>query len=336
MWILGSMISILFIFFSSVKGYSSFFNRWHCVGIYDEMDFSQPIKFNVGDLPLVLWKNNPKMETPFTTTLNICKHMGSQLDKGYVSTKGCLVCPYHGMEYSPTKEKDIWGKTVVHQGKVFWSLNPITKSPLSTPFFDNPQFHRTFIEVTMPCSLTDSAYNTMDLQHPAFVHNNIMGFGSFIPPQNVKMHNYSQGEKVGLSFEYTSTSIATSSELTQNFHMYHFPSFTWSRVTSNKNKHLFISVHFLPISPKETKWFVTVVHNFIHPSIMQMMARTILAQDYLQMKQQAPESVLKSEILFRHSLEHEEPIRWLKSRFDVQYKYPDMNVCLEIIKSQKI
>jgi phenylpropionate dioxygenase-like ring-hydroxylating dioxygenase large terminal subunit len=331
-------VFILFLTVNKTCGFSissSFFNHWHCVGIFDEMDFSQPIKFQVGELPLVMW-NNIQKETPhLSTTLNVCKHMGSQLNKGHISAKGCLVCPYHGLEYFPNQEKDVWGKTVVHEGKVFWSLCPIQKNPPSTPFFNHSQFYHSFIEVTMPCSLTDSAYNTMDLQHPAFVHNNAFGFGSLVPPKNVKMHHYPnlQGsEKVGLSFDYASSSVATQTPFTQNFHMYNFPSFTWSRVTSKPNRHLFISVHLLPISPKETKWFVTVVHNFIHPSLMQMMARTILAQDFLQMRQQSPESPLKREMLFRHSLEHEEPIKWLKTRFDAQYKYPDMKMCLEAVK----
>jgi len=41
-------------------------NNWHCVGVYEKIDFSKPYVFKIGELPLVLWKNG---EGGFSTIL---------------------------------------------------------------------------------------------------------------------------------------------------------------------------------------------------------------------------------------------------------------------------
>ena len=56
---------------------------------------------------------------------------------------------------------------------MFWSYKPTQEKPESIPFFNSPDYETSFLEVEMSCSLQDSAYNTMDLLHPEFVHNNL-------------------------------------------------------------------------------------------------------------------------------------------------------------------
>ena len=81
----------------------------------------------------------------------------------------------------------------------------------------------------MKSSLTDSAYNTMDLRHPEYVHNKLFGFGSIIPPQNVKYYKYIDNNSVGLSFDYSSNDrmkmLNDNVKKTTNFHMFVYPSF---------------------------------------------------------------------------------------------------------------
>ena len=340
-----------------------FFNHWHCVGIQEKINFNKPYSFCVGDLELVLWKNNPSLDT-FSTTLNICKHMGSRLDNAQITKKGCLKCPYHGLEYNAENPRDVIGKTVLHEGKIFWSYQPTQEKPYSIPFFNSPQYATSFLEMEMPCSLQDSAYNTMDLLHPEFVHNNLFGFGSTIPPRNVQFYNYDnythRSPSIGLSFDYYSKSFVTRGFThTDNFHLFVYPSFTWSRVsfpkmimpnacaaslkapkdskfrfkTSDKN-HLIISVNFLPTGVKQTKWFVTICHNFyknpFEKRFLQLMALSILTQDYCQMKNQAVETDLKQAVLFGKKFENEDPVLWLNRYFTEQYKYVDMTDCVEL------
>ena len=47
------------------------------------------------------------------STINICKHLGSTLDKENIEN-GCLVCPYHGLKHSKT---DSFGIVKEHDGK---------------------------------------------------------------------------------------------------------------------------------------------------------------------------------------------------------------------------
>ena len=72
---------LIFLNFKLTRQYSSipsFFNNWHCIGISEKINFKSPYKANIGELPLVIWKN-PKTNN-LLSTINICKHMGSKLD----------------------------------------------------------------------------------------------------------------------------------------------------------------------------------------------------------------------------------------------------------------
>jgi Icc-related predicted phosphoesterase len=95
----------------------------------------------------------------------------------------------------------------------------------------------------MDCSLKDSAFNTMDLRHPEYVHSGLFGFGNNIPPKNIKHFFYSK-DKVGLSFDYVSKSniqaLNGNTKFTKNYHMYIYPSFSWSKVSFDESKHLII------------------------------------------------------------------------------------------------
>jgi phenylpropionate dioxygenase-like ring-hydroxylating dioxygenase large terminal subunit len=94
--IFSLLVSSLFV--SCLNLDIKFFNNWHCIGIKENMDLTKPYKINIGDLPLVLWKN--RQSGQLITTINICKHMGSKLDNGIITHDGCLKCQYHGFENS--------------------------------------------------------------------------------------------------------------------------------------------------------------------------------------------------------------------------------------------
>jgi len=311
---------------SSVQYMSGFFNHWHCVGIKEKIDFSKPYKFNIGELPLVAWRNN---EGEIITGMNICKHMGSQLDNGIITPSGCLKCRYHGLEFT---RNDRFGETVEHEGKVFWSYKPDQKLPHKVPFFHNKNYETSFLQIDMEASLQDSAFNTMDLRHPEYVHKG--GFGSTIPPSNIKQYKFK--DRIGLAFDYQSNammkSINDNKRTTHNFHMFVYPTFTWSRVSFN-DKHLVIAVNLLPLENKKTRWFVTICHNYykspIQKNVMKGLATFILSQDYFQMKNQYPENKLKAAVLFNHIFKDEDVILWLREEFR-GYKFPDVNTCLDL------
>lgn len=309
------------------------FNNWNCIGIIDNIDFSKPYSINVGELPLVVWKI-PNINQ-YAASINICKHMGSKLDNGEITKDGCLKCQYHGLEN--TFEERI-GETIEHEGKLFWSYNPSFAKPPLVPFFNNNKFQKSYLEIDMDCSLKDSAFNSMDLRHPEYVHGGFFGFGNNIPPKNIKHYKYSD-EKVGLSFDYISKQniqqLNSNSQFTNNFHMYEYPTFTWSKVTFDRNKHLIIGVNFLPLKKKKTRWYVTVCNNYFTSNIqnefLKLLAYTILTQDLKQMKNQHKEDLLKEEMLFSYIFKDEEIMLWLKKMFD-SYNYPNMVDCVEMYR----
>lgn len=323
-----------------IKNSPNFFNHWTCVGLKNSIDFSEPYKINIGELPLVIWKNQNTGK--LISVINICKHMGSKLDNGIITKSGCLKCKYHGLEMT---EADAFGETVEHEGKIFWAYKPLQKQPHKIPYFHNKNYETSFIELDMDASLTDCAYNTMDLRHPEFVHN--FGFGNSVPPRNIKEFQYrspvtGKYDRLGLSFEYLSNRIMqkmnANTQSTQNFHMFIHPTFTWSRV-SFEDKHLIVAVNFLPLENKKTRWFVTLCHNYymtgLQQRFMKMMALTILTQDYLQMKNQYTESPMKKLLLFNYRFPDEGAVLKLHDMFQ-EYKYPDMDYCVDFVRNSAI
>jgi hypothetical protein len=264
--------------------------------------------------------------------------MGSRLDNGVITENGCLKCQYHGLENS---YEDRFGEVMEYEGKIFWAYKPIRKMPFSIPFFNNPDYEKSFLEITMDASLTDSAFNTMDLRHPEYVHNKFFGFGNAVPPKNIKEYKYLSGDRVGLSFDYFSNpklkKLNDDVNITNNYHMFIFPTFSWSKVTFNE-KNLIIGVNLLPLENKKTRWFITICHNYYKSNFgkefMKFLASTILGQDFVQMKNQHKEDELKKAMLFDHKFKDEEVILWLRDMFK-DYKYPDIEQCVEIYNDSK-
>jgi phenylpropionate dioxygenase-like ring-hydroxylating dioxygenase large terminal subunit len=319
-----------------------FFNHWQCIGILNKIDFSKPYKINIGELPLVIWKD--KINNQLISTINICKHMGSTLDQGKITDSGCLRCPYHGLEFG---KKDSFGEVLEHEGKLFWAHEPFHKKPFNTPFFNNNAYETSLLEIDMPGSLTDSAYNTLDLRHPEFVHGSILGFGNNEPAKNIKHFvfnknkDYKNDQRLGLSFDYTSnaaiTALNKNVKETNNFHMYLYPSFSWSKVSFDKNN-LIIGVNLLPLENKKTRWYVTIGHNYYQSpfgkKLMETLASIILKQDFEQMTKQADETELKKIMLFEHVFKDEEVIIKLKEMMQ-NYEYPSMEKCIQLYKKPR-
>jgi phenylpropionate dioxygenase-like ring-hydroxylating dioxygenase large terminal subunit len=314
---------------------SPVFKSWNCIGTKAQFFTDKPNVWNMGDLPMALWKEGDE----WLSRPNVCSHMGSRLDTGCVlptgglSTQqatGSLQCPYHGLRYG---KNESLGSVIEFQDKLFWSWRPEQELPDAVPGYGEPGFDSLVFEYEMPCSLPDAAYNAMDLHHPEFVHQNLLGFGSSVPPTNIQFHRYTEDpKKVGLSFDYVSAGASAmvsrgGSRETNNFHLFRFPGFTWSRVSFGKTNELIIGVHFLPVGPKKTKWFVSVAQNYLQrwqrPLIMAM-ALSILNQDRDQMLRQAPENGLKADLLFQRIIPDEEVLDTMRPWFRDEYVYPDL------------
>lgn len=310
------------------------FSDWFAIDFVKNIDKKKPFAFNVGELPLVAWF--PDQENP-QTTINICKHMGSSLDHGKVKN-GCLHCPYHGLAHD---SKDAFGKTMIYQDKLWWSYEPKNEKPPSIPYYNNKNYQTTFIKVDINANIVDCAFNTMDINHPAHVHNNIFGFGSNIPPRDISVIKYpTDKKKVGLTFSYKSNSnlIHLKRELktSHNFHVYDYPYTTWSRVSLPTNEHLIVNVNLLPLEPNKTRWLVTLKHNFwnhheFEKYLMKFTAYCILFQDKYQLDKQVRESALKKMMMYQVKLPNDDLLSEMKDLFR-DYKFPDEKQVLDLYK----
>lgn len=306
------------------------FNNWHCVDFVKNIDSKKPYAFKVGELPLVTWfsesaKDNLVLQP--MTTVNVCSHMGSKLDHGSVKD-GCLVCPYHGLEHT---QKQTFGKSMVFEDKLWWAYEPVHKNPPSVPFYNNKNFATTTLKLEVDANIVDCAFNTMDLNHPAFVHNNMFGFGSNVPPENIKTVKYNDN-KIGLGFTYKSKGnlvhLKKGLKHSKNFHVYEYPYTTWSRVSLPNGEHLIVNVNLLPVGPNKTQWLVTLKYNYwnkypFEKLLMEFAARCILFQDQQQLSKQALDNGLKRMVLYQEVFENEDHINDLKEMFK-KYQYPDM------------
>lgn len=328
------------IYLSCVSSFLSPLHHWNCIGFTNNIDWNKPYKCNVGDIPLVVWKN--KTDHP-VATINICKHMGSTLDDGWLDNHKCLVCPYHGLKHT---HKDVDGTVVEHDGKLWWSMDqtslslPSLPSPPTIPFMNNNDYHTSYVSFDMDEALPNCAFNSMDLNHPEYIHNNALGFGSNVAPQNYKYFDYKNlKDRVGIHFEYfLKKNIDTihydlktnNKNSTKNFNMFIYPFTSWSCVTIGKKRSkMVIGVSMAPLSPQKTRWYITIRHNYMKDlvgrNMVKMIAHMILTQDKQQFKRQSMNKRLKNVFMLKKILEHDEPIIWLKEKFDKEYKYPTID-----------
>ena len=329
---------------------SSFFRHWTCLGLADSFTASRPHAVQIGELPLVVWKS--PQDGTLRAAINICKHMGSRLDAGTITPSGCLKCPYHGYEYT---DSDTLGTVVEQEGKLFWAHDPVERTPPKIPYYHHRDYATSTVVIDMDASLRDSALNTVDIRHPEYVHR--LGFGSAQPPQKIQNYVYQsrvgKAIGVGVGFDYPSNPVmqkinrqhalrstlrSSMRNTTSNLHVFRYPAFTWSRVSFPEDNHLIISVHFLPLAPQKTRWFVTLCHNYntspLGVLFLQGLAKTILHQDSVQMQRQAAESALKSRMMFEHTFADETAVTKLHRMFEA-YQYPGEAECLALYLESK-
>lgn len=341
---INKMIKYIIVFnlFLCVNAFNfGFFNNWHCIGITKNIDINKPYNFNIGELPLVLWKDD---KNNLLSTVNICRHLGSSLHEGPI-INGSLLCPYHGLKHD---KKQSYGKIMNYQGKLWWSYKPFKDKPHSIPFYNNKGYSTQHLQIDMNAGLKDCVYNSMDLHHPEYIHKGFLGFGSSIPPSNVNTHLFK--DRIGLNFDYhikeniryisKDMDIDYNDKYTKNFNMFIIPSTTWSKVNlDGGEKNLIVYVNMLPIKPEKTRWFVTIHHNFnnnnfIEKYVLKIATKLILNQDYQQFNRMIKNNELKDVTTFDFMLKHDKPIEYIKEMLK-DYTYPDVKICTEFLKITK-
>tara|TARA_B110001450_G_scaffold91740_1_gene86981 strand:- start:3455 stop:4447 length:993 start_codon:yes stop_codon:yes gene_type:complete len=308
------------------------YRYWNCIGFENIMDDhiinNKPFKFEVGSIPLITWQNDDKK---LVSTLNACKHMGSKLDSGSICN-GNLYCPYHGIKHTI---EDSCGIIKKHDGKIWWSYNPIDNNIPTIPYFNDSTYVSTYLTFDMKESLPFCIYNSLDLNHPEFVHNGL-GFGSNIAPENYKTY-LNNPEKLGISFDYiTKSSIKAINydmkikDRTANYNEVIYPSTSWSKVSSINDieKNIIIGVSMLPLKENLTRWYITLRHNYmsdiVGKEIMKHATKYILNQDKSQFEKQIKNNKLKEFISWRQGLKYEYHMIPLRNYYN-DYKFPSID-----------
>jgi phenylpropionate dioxygenase-like ring-hydroxylating dioxygenase large terminal subunit len=334
-------IYFILLLISNVSSYNvPLYRNWNCIGVEKYIDTSKPFSFNVGDIPLVAWKNN----NTYSSTLNICKHFGSKLDDGWIDNN-CLVCPYHGYKHGAN---DICGTVVSFDEKLWWSYDPINKTPYKLPdVFDD--FNTQYIETVMDESLPLCIYNSMDINHAEYIHGDIFGFGSENPVKSYDHFNINDNNIISTNFKYhiknnirliSNINIDSIEHNTNNYHEFIYPSTTWSLVENSHNDNkLIIHVDMCPIEKYKTKWIITIKNNYMNKILskylLKFITNLILTQDNNQFKKQCKNDLLRSKYLLQNKLKYENHIEDIHNKFKT-YKYPELDDFLSYCERLKI
>ena len=333
MCILITSIYILYVFFIHLIGNTivisfelpSVFKEWHCINFVKNIDKKKPYPFRIGELPLISWYDNKYNET--YTTVNICSHMGSKLDNGIINN-GCLVCPFHGMQYT---EEKAFGKTIIYQDKLWWSYEPSKCKPPATPFYNNKDYSTTNICMDVDANIIDCVLNTMDVNHP-------QNYNMLIPPKRIKKFKYVDKNKVGVSFKHK-VHINIDKGITENvnyYNMFTFPYNTWVRTTLPKKQQSIMNIDFTPIGIDKTRWFVTMKNNKETKNIFTKPFMYYYANQYREMlnNNQALHTDLKKLVIRQDVLANENHLDDIYNMFE-KYKYPDNNMVCNLYKYHK-
>lgn len=198
------------------------FREWTPIGIENKIDKTKPFIFNIGKLPMILWYNN----NTALSTINICKHLGSKLDNGFINN-GCLHCPNHYIAYN---NSDIIGNIKSSNGILWWSYKSYSKNPppnFKLDKYKNQKIYNSYIDVD------------------ANIINVILEF--------VYCGNTNQKIKEGKNkFLFKETLFKA-----EHRFLYIYPYY----LKGNINKNINYAINFLPLAETKTRIFISIIDN---------------------------------------------------------------------------
>jgi len=323
------------------------FREWHCINFVKNIDTSKPYPFQIGELPLISWYDNKFNKT--YTTVNICSHMGSKLDNSKI-TNGCLVCPYHGIQYTEDKA---FGETITYQDKLWWSYEPNTSNPPATPFYNNKDYSTTNICLDVDANIMDCALNIMDVNHKQY-------YNMLIPPNKIKKFKYLNKNKnkeiLGISFRQKALSNNVKEydddidfynyinynkyyEYNKYYNMYNFPYNIWTRTRLANKQQSIMNIDFRQIGLDKTRWFITMKNNGNYRDTNNIFVKPFMyyyANQYKELlsNNQAPHTDLKKLVIRQEVLANENHLDDIYKMFE-KYKYPDNNMVCNLYKYHK-
>ena len=216
-------LNVIFISFLFLKIDSfilpQIFREWTPIAIENKIDKSKAFNFNIGKLPLILWYDN---NDSIISTINICKHLGSKLDKGNINN-GCLYCPNHYTSYNNT---DKIGNIISSNGILWWSYKSYSRNPpLNFKNDHNMKLYNTFIDVDVN------------------IINVILEFIYSCSNNNQIIKEC----KKKFLFKETLFNV-------EHRYLYKYPYY----IKGNINRNIDYSINFLPLEEAKTRIFITI------------------------------------------------------------------------------
>lgn len=86
---------------SSVNSYTLYQQlydmKWYVIGTPADFSTTRPTKTTIWSNDYVVWKTGP---ATYTALENACPHRGASFSDGTITENACIMCPYHGYEYT--------------------------------------------------------------------------------------------------------------------------------------------------------------------------------------------------------------------------------------------
>ena len=288
--------------------------EWHCINFEKNIDKTKPYKFNIGELELISWFD--KNKNPLTT-INICKHMGSKLDKSKLENN-CLVCPYHGLKYT---NNDTCGNTIFYQDKLWWSYKPYKKIPYKIPLYNNKNYKSLLIEKDIEANIVDCMINILDLNYHKILLDNL--FNIKLNINDLKIVNKDSDNMIGIKFKYNNFNI---------YYKFIYPYTAYYFININKNKFI-VTINLLPLNYNKTRWFINIRHNNYKSFIINLITKIILNENEKKLLNISKQSIIKNYISYNFDTSYKF-IYNIKQKY-MKYLFPD-NFCIEnFIKNLK-
>jgi hypothetical protein len=299
---------------NSSAAFKSPFNHWYCIDMVKHIDKSKPYAYKIGELPLVTWFN----ESQPLTTLNICQHMGSKLDKGSVKN-GCLVCPYHGIKHTSS---DVLGKTVIFEDKLWWSYKSRNKLPVATPYYKDKEFETLALRFDIDSNIQDFVMNTFNMNHLALASRS----------QNYKYKLFEH--KLTMNYDCDTSSmlsefnfIINDMQKITNYQIFQYPHSVSAIFAFKEKDRIAINANMLPLGPNKSRVFLTIKHNFWKSYFgklkLEGIVRYFIRNNQIQMSNQYDDNMLKKTALLQKTFNNDNHLKHLQRMFK-EYEYPDM------------
>lgn len=256
---------------------------WYVVAVSHEIKPGEPVKRQVFEKPIVLWREK---DGGLTALLDRCCHRNAPLSEGKV-VNGCIVCPYHGWTFNsegqcvkipsegPHPERlpkqRVEHFPVCERHGLIWVWMGESKMP-DKELFDMPIIKkggwRYYYMITkFNNNVTDLVENFMDVPHTVYVHK-----GWFRDQKQLRVPMYVErtDDSVLVTYDQQDDAIGAFSRMInpKKLPMVHTDKFYMPNITrvdyvfGEEERGFIITSTCTPVAPFETMVYTLISYKF--------------------------------------------------------------------------